>query len=150
MASWLQPLPKLIWELGDGSPDTTTLALRMLLDAARFTPCRLGDAPATPLRQALEALQPQLGPLFCMHLPSRKSLPLAAAPALVLPSGGAGPSACCPACSREQAEAAGRVVQARAGGQAAAAATSLTPGPLSKLPLEVQLAAVDLMYHLSE
>ena len=179
IASWLQPLPKLIWELADLAPDTTALALRMLLDAARFTPCRPrchcrvlpleglsasasaaeeeAEAPSPrPLRSALEQLQRQLAPLFCMHLP--QSQPSKTPPP---PQASATSSDCCPACARERGEAARLVAQARAAsasssvpgspsGGAAAAASLIAPGPLSKLPLEVQLLAVDLMYHLSE
>ena len=84
-ASWLEVLPKFIYQLGSSSSgggsngggatsergssggssatDTIQSALHLLLDAARFAP------PGTPLAAAADALQPQLAPLFCTLLP---------------------------------------------------------------------------------
>ncbi len=38
VTSWLSPLPKLLWELGEAAPATSSAALRLMLDAARFAP----------------------------------------------------------------------------------------------------------------
>ena len=209
IAGWLQPLPRLIWELSDSSPDTTALAIRMLLDAARFTPSRRAAPPAqpssattvahttastpprapdqthgtagltavrtaattSPLRSALDGLQRQLAPLFCVVLPQqqqqRKLQPAnqvaGPAPPPLQGSLQSSPAPVCPLCDRQRVEAQAQAsgVQARSRQQqqqqGAAAGVELlctsphvTPGPLSRLPVEVQLLAVDLMYHLSE
>ncbi|MEW5311739.1 MAG: hypothetical protein WDW38_003427 [Sanguina aurantia] len=66
LSSWLAPLPKLLWQLAETGPNTSELALLMMFDAARFSP------PGSPLASAVAALQPQLAPLFCVHLPPAK------------------------------------------------------------------------------
>lgn len=38
VAGWLAPLPKLLWELGGGAPESSAAALALMLDAARFAP----------------------------------------------------------------------------------------------------------------
>jgi hypothetical protein len=84
-AAWVAALPRHLWELGAGAPAAAApAALRLLLDAARHAPA------AGPLAQALEALQPQLAPLFCVPTPPQAQAaasaaalrlgPLAAAP----------------------------------------------------------------------
>lgn len=76
-AAWLAALPKFIYQLGVSSSSTSNSgssgavmiesALRLLLDAARLTPA------GTPLAAVLDALQPQLAPLFgVLLLPAGK------------------------------------------------------------------------------
>ena len=189
MAGWLQPLPKLIWELSDLSPDTTSLALRMLLDAARFTPSRPPEiqtqAPrsaaaatseiggfsgqdrssvalvSSPLRSTLDKLQRQLAPLFCI-VPTQQQpqqqqqqQQLQNCHATLSPS-------IYPLCDlmlqrgKKAADVSELKERSQPQGVAGSGVTLLcsssqtTPGPLSRLPLDVQLLAVDLMYHLSE
>ena len=144
ISGWLQPLPKLIWEISDSSPATSALAVRMLLDAARFTPDlpavpqelrkskeqeevanAQGTAsapiapPPAPLRLVLGQLQRQMAPLLCIHITAQKPQAKPQPPASSSWLGGGGDR-------------------------------GVTPGPLSKLPSEVQLLFIDLMYHMGE
>jgi hypothetical protein len=58
----LQPLPRLLWELGSKHSDTSLLALRMLHDAARYA------RPDGPISAALQELQAQMAPLYISTL----------------------------------------------------------------------------------
>jgi len=57
--SWLQSVPRLLWQLGAAQPATTALALRMMLDCARLAPV------GSPVSDLLVQLQPTLQPFFC-------------------------------------------------------------------------------------
>lgn len=62
-AAWLAALPRYLFELGGANPGASEAALRLLLGAARCAP------PGSALVAALQALQPQLAPLFAVLLP---------------------------------------------------------------------------------
>ncbi|KAG1657712.1 hypothetical protein FOA52_002516 [Chlamydomonas sp. UWO 241] len=155
LGAWLDPLPKLLWELGDSAADTSDLCLRMLLDAGRFTArgeaYAAGGGGAQSLRCALDAMQPRLAPLFCVHMPAQagsKAGGTAQLAQLAQPA-----AACCAGCGAcgaavSSARAAVTAARERACGAPAPAPMVLLPGPVAKLPLETQLLAVDLVYHL--
>ncbi|GIL94286.1 hypothetical protein Vretimale_522 [Volvox reticuliferus] len=130
VASWLEPLPKLLWEVGGGSPEIAAAALLLLLDAARFA------APGSSASEFLSStLQPQLAPLFAVQLPpkaakaawAKYTSALAAASPLSGPEPGSAPGSVSSAGSDE--------------------VMVLLPGAVSKLPEPVARLAVDLIYH---
>eukprot|EP00873_Tetraselmis_striata_P000045 jgi/Tetstr1/420309/TSEL_011430.t1 len=65
VAGWLQPLPRMLWELGSGAPSTSEAALRLLLCVGCVA------RPGSPLLACLDALQAQLVPFFLLSLPGK-------------------------------------------------------------------------------
>lgn len=119
-----QPLPRLLWELGGSAPATSLVALRMLHDAGRFA------RPGGPIAKALQALQPQLAPLYASVLPAKPSKK--ALPKKMLPKQANGHA---PA---KQAPGMGGARPAEGdGGQKGP--MRLLPGPLAQLPAECQV-----------
>lgn len=123
VANWLGTLPRLLWELGASAPASSSLALSMLHDAARFCPSapsatttststqpQQPAAAVTPLQAALQELQPQLAPLWAVQLPGKK----------------------------------------RKHDKAGPAPPQIVPGPIPQLPSALQVMAVDTLYHLGE
>ena len=60
----MQALPKLLWELGSSRPEASRLALRTLVDAARFARCY------GPIHASCKQLQPSLAVFYCALLPA--------------------------------------------------------------------------------
>ena len=54
----MQPLPRLLWELGSKHPSTSLTALQMLHNAGRYA------RPDGPISAALQELQAQMTPLY--------------------------------------------------------------------------------------
>ncbi|KAK9808862.1 hypothetical protein WJX72_005380 [[Myrmecia] bisecta] len=121
-AGWVEAMPRLLWELGSSRPESSRLALRLLLDAGRYA------SPNGAISQTLTSLQPQLAPFFCSLLP----VAAAAAASKKAQKGG----------SKGQQSG---TLPAKAGGKADKV---FTPGPLAKLPADCQTLAVDLLYFL--
>ncbi|GLI64097.1 hypothetical protein VaNZ11_007270 [Volvox africanus] len=127
VASWLEPLPKMLWELGGGSPEISSAALLLLLDAARFA------APGSAASEFLSsALQPQLAPLFAVQLPPKAAKAAWAKYTSALASAALSGSGSGLGCA--SSETSGEVMV-------------LLPGAVSKLPEPVGQLAVDLIYH---
>ncbi len=63
----LQPLPRLLWELGSKHTTTSLTALRMLHNAARYS--RLDG----PISATLQELQAQMTPLYITAMPAKGS-----------------------------------------------------------------------------
>ncbi|GFR40155.1 hypothetical protein Agub_g711, partial [Astrephomene gubernaculifera] len=124
VASWLGPLPKLLWEAGGAAPEASAAALGLLLDAARFA------APGSSMCTFLtSSLQPQLAPLFATQLPP-KAAKAALAKWAALASG---PGRAAPA--------------AAAAADPDGGVSVLLPGVVCRLPEQVASLAVDLLYH---
>ncbi|EFJ52309.1 hypothetical protein VOLCADRAFT_86599 [Volvox carteri f. nagariensis] len=120
VSGWLEPLPKLLWEVGGGSAEVSYAALALLLDAARFA------IPGSPMCQFLSSqLQPQLAPLLAVQLPAKAAKAAAA----------------------KLAAAASAEVPIVGAGGAAGEVLVVLPGALSKLPEQVAELGVDLIYH---
>ena len=141
LAAWLTPLPKLVWELSslDTSSATIEVALRMMLDAARFpSSLRSVDSNLSSPYVEISMMQKQLAPLFCVFMPGDQKAK--SHPAAVNVH-----SHSCPKCREAEIEAVGRVNAAKQGSMGP---HSIIPGPYSKLPPHLQSLAADLIYHI--
>ena len=63
----VQPLPRLLWELGSSQPATSLTALRMLHNAGRYA---RSDGP---ISATLQDLQIQMTPLYLSAMPAKVS-----------------------------------------------------------------------------
>lgn len=62
-----QGVPKVLWEVGSSRPESSRLCLKILLDAARYSP------PEGPVAATLQQLEPHLALFYCTKLPEGKA-----------------------------------------------------------------------------